>query len=481
MNSAHTLQKKHRYITPQQHITKDTILLRALLQKNREFFETGKTRDVVFRITQLKMLKTAIKANRDIILKTLWDDLKKPPSEAYAAEIGLVNHEIEYAIAHVKRWVKGRKAGTPRSLSPAKSMIMPEPYGMVLIIGPWNYPFQLILAPLVGAIAAGNTAVLKPSELAPHSSQALADMIGSTFDREYISVVQGGIDTAQDILGEKFDYLFFTGGAKTGKIIMSAAAQHLTPVTLELGGKSPVIVDRSASIDLAAKKIVWGKFINTGQTCLAPDYLLVHRDVKDALLDRIKQYIREFYGENPKLSKHYGRIISQKHFHRLSRILRSGSRVIGGRTDESQLYIEPTVIDNVTMSQPIMQEEIFGPILPVMTFKSLENAASIVNSMPKPLALYLFTGSKESREYMIRNTSSGGVCVNDVVIHIGNYHLPFGGVGESGMGAYHGRTGFETFSHMKSVMIKPQNRDIPKRYPPHSKTGSIFRRTSSKG
>jgi aldehyde dehydrogenase (NAD+) len=450
-------------------ISKNTILLRSLLQRKREFFKQGGPRDVEFRIAQLGKLRNALLTNKDQILKALWDDLKKPGFEAYTSEIGFLIEEIDHAMAQVKRWVKGSKAGTPRAYAPARSMIIPEPYGMVLIIGPWNYPFQLVIAPLVGAIAAGNTAVLKPSELAPRTSDVVAGIIGAIFDSEYVSVVRGGAEITQELLNEKFDYIFFTGGAETGKLIMQAASKHLTPVTLELGGKSPAIVDRNISIDMAAIKIAWGKYLNAGQTCLAPDYALVHQDVKNEFIERIKYYIHEFYGENPKLSKSYSRIVNERHFHRIARLLRSGTKVIGGRIDSSQLFIEPTVIDEVNLNQPIMKEEIFGPVLPVMKYKNDNEAAAIVKSLPKPLALYIFSRNRKMVDFMIRNTSSGSVCVNDVVIQIGNYYLPFGGVGESGMGAYHGKSGFETFSHMKGIMMRSRFADIPRRYPPYEK------------
>jgi aldehyde dehydrogenase (NAD+) len=476
MNVARNIKVQDKNIAPQLHISKETILLRALFQKNREYFEAGNTRGVDFRIKQLRKLRDAIKKNEDYIIKALWEDLKKPAYEAYFSEIGILYQEINHAIKNVKKWTKPQKAGAPFFLWPSRNRIVPEPYGMTLIIGPWNYPFHLIIAPLIGAITAGNTAVLKPSELSPRTSKALSDIIGSAFDREYIAVVQGGVEVTRELLNEKFDYIFFTGGTEIGKIIMETAARSLTPVTLELGGKSPVIVDRDASLDIAAKKIVWGKFLNAGQTCLAPDYLLVHQDVKKELMERIRYHIREFYGDHPKESKSYGRIINLKHFQRLSRLLGSGNTVAGGGKDESQLYIEPTVLDGVTPGQPVMQEEIFGPILPVLTFKKLEVALSIIKRMPKPLALYLFSNNKKTRDYIIGNTSSGGVCVNDVILHMGNYNMPFGGVGESGMGSYHGRAGFETFSHLKSVLIKPRLLDIPVRYPPYTGSLNLLRR-----
>jgi aldehyde dehydrogenase (NAD+) len=474
MNVANKAKTDHKYALQQRHISKETILTRSLLQKNREFFNSGGTRDIEFRIAQLRKLRDAISINKGRILKALWEDLKKPGFEAYTSELGMVLQEIDYALVHLKRWAAGRAAGTPRVFSPAKSRIMPEPYGMVLIIGPWNYPFQLTLAPLVGAIGAGNTAILKPSELAPRSSEVLAGIIGAAFDPKYIAVVQGGVDITHELLNEKFEYIFFTGGTEIGKIIMRAAANNLTPVTLELGGKSPVIVDKDSSLDMAAKKIAWGKFINAGQVCLSPDYLLVHYEVKEELLKRIKGYIREFYGDNPKLSKSYGRIINERHFHRITRLLRSGVKITGGRADLSQLYIEPTVIDEVSLNQPLMKEEIFGPILPVIAYRNLDGALSIIKSLPKPLAVYIFSNNKKTVERIINGTSSGGICVNDLVIQIGNYFTPFGGVGASGMGTYHGKASFDTFSHNKSIMIRSRFIDIPSRYPPYGKRHKGF-------
>ncbi len=469
MNLAHQTRPSNKYILNQRPIDKNTILLRSLLQRNREFFNTGKTNDIRFRITQLKKLRESILANKDEMLKALWEDLKKPGFEAYIGEIGIVLNEIEHALANIRQWTKGRRTGTPAIYSPARSLILPEPYGMVLIIGPWNYPFQLTLAPLVGAIAAGNTAIIKPSELAPRSAEVLARIVASAFDNEYVSVTIGGIEISQELINERFDYIFFTGGPEIGKIVMQAASRNLTPITLELGGKNPAIVDNEISLKAVAKKITWGKFLNAGQSCLAPDYLLVHQEAKDELLQRIKENIHEFYGENPKLSRDYARIVNEHHFHRIARLLRSGRKITGGRIDLSQLYIEPTVIDEVTITQPLMKEEIFGPILPVMSYKNLNEAVSVVKSLPKPLAVYIFSNNGKKREFIIRNTSSGGVGVNDVLIHIGNYYLPFGGVGNSGMGAYHGKSSFDTFSHLKSVMMSSRLKDFRLIYPPYGK------------
>jgi acyl-CoA reductase-like NAD-dependent aldehyde dehydrogenase len=393
--------------------------------------------------------------------------MKKPQREAYASEIGMVLHEINYAIGNLKSWAKPRRVRTPRDHFLASSFIYAEPLGVILIIGPWNYPFQLVLSPLVGAIAAGNCSVLKPSEIASASSDVIASLIGHHFEPGFITVIQGGAETTQRLLAEKFDYIFFTGGTRVGKIVMEAAAKHLTPVTLELGGKSPCIVDRDVHIEYAARRITWGKFLNAGQTCVAPDYLLVDRSIKDELLERMKTCIREFYGDDPSRSPDYGRVISERHFDRLSQLLQGGKIIIGGDADAGDRYIAPTVIDHVSWNDEIMQEEIFGPILPVIEYGDLEEAISAINGRPKPLSLYFFSRNRGNQERVLRETSSGGVCINDTIIHLGTRTLPFGGVGESGMGSYHGKASFDTFSHQKSVLRRSFLFDTKLRYPPY--------------
>ena len=452
MNLAQNITQKVQPLRRDHPINKEIILINALFQQQREYFTRGHTLDLSFRMSQLRKLRVAIDKNRERILEALREDLKKPPFEAYASEIALINREINYTLKHLKKWMRGRREGTPLFLRPSSSRILPEPYGVTLIIGPWNYPFQLTLLPLVGALAAGNTAIIKPSELTARSEQVIHDILSETFDRSHVAVIQGGVETTRALLEHPFDYIFFTGSTEVGRVVMEAAARNLVPVTLELGGKSPVIVDRDASVDLAAWRIAWGKFLNAGQTCIAPDYVLAHRDIKKDLIERIRHYIREFYGENPKASPDYARIVNERHFHRLIRLIKSGKRITGGQTDEKQLYIAPTVFDEITPNHPIMKEEIFGPLLPVMEFGTLEEALEIIRGFPKPLALYIFSGKKETAERVIRETSSGGVVINDVVLHVSNHHLPFGGVGESGMGAYHGKSSFIAFSHQKSVM-----------------------------
>jgi aldehyde dehydrogenase (NAD+) len=451
-----------------------------IISKQRDFFKTGKTKDVAFRIDQLKILKQAIVEHQPAIIKALRADLNKPEFEAYATEVWVLK-EIDYAIKHIKSWTKPKKAAIGIEQFPGFGRIYAEPLGMVLIIGSWNYPFQVIIAPLVGAIAAGNCAILKPSEIAPHTSTVLANIIQKYFEPAYIAVVEGGIEISQQLLAEKFDHIFFTGGTAIGKIVMQAAAKHLTPVTLELGGKSPCIVDSDLNIEYTAKRITWGKFINAGQTCIAPDYLLVNKKIKQDLLDSIKKCIREFYGSEPAASPDYARIINQKHFSRLVEFLKDGEIVIGGETNSAERYIAPTVINNVSLSEPVMQDEIFGPILPVVEYDDFSEAIAIINEKPKPLALYLFSKNKNLQEQVCRETSSGGVCINDCVMQVAVSSLPFGGVGDSGIGSYHGKASFDTFSHYKSVLNRSMWLDQKFRYAPYQGKLQLLKRLISKG
>jgi aldehyde dehydrogenase (NAD+) len=445
-----------------------------IICQQRNFFTTGKTKNITFRIEQLKTLKQAVLGHKEAILEALKADLHKPEFEAYATEIGVLK-EIDYAIKHINTWAKPQKVAVPFEQLPAKARIYPEPLGVVLIIGPWNYPFQLIISPLVGAIASGNCAILKPSESAPNTSRILSKMIAEYFDPAYIAVVEGGVETSQKLLAEKFDHIFFTGGTTVGKIVMEAAAKHLTPVTLELGGKSPCIVDIDINIEATAKRITWGKFINAGQTCIAPDYLLVDKRIKNQLLDEIGKCLKKFYGDNPANSPDYGRIITQKNFDRLVNLLKNGEIIIGGETNRSERYIAPTVIENVSLTDPIMQEEIFGPILPVIEYSEISEAIALINFHPKPLALYLFTQNKNLQKRVLQETSSGGVCINDTVMQVGVSSLPFGGVGDSGIGSYHGKASFDTFSHYKSVLHKPFWLDIKLLYPPYKGKLSLLK------
>lgn len=442
------------------------LAVQEILPQQRKFFSTGKTKDIAFRLTQLKNLKQAVLDNKEEIVAAVKADLNKPLFESYLTEIGVVK-EIDYAIKNLKKWSKPKKVATPIDQLPGSAFIYPEPLGVVLIIAPWNYPFQLTISPLVGAIAAGNCAIVKPSEISANTSSIIAKILQKTFDTEYIAVVEGGIETSQQLLQQKYDHIFFTGGTAIGKIVMEAAAKNLTPVTLELGGKSPCIIDSDINIEYTARRIAWGKFINAGQTCIAPDYLLVNQAIKKPLLDSIKNCVQEFYGDDPETSPDFGRIINQKQFNRLAQLLNSGDIIVGGKTNPDTCYIAPTLIDNVSLDVPIMQEEIFGPILPVIEYNNLEEAISIVNNQPKPLALYFFSKNQEYQQQVLQQTSSGGVCINDTIMHIGVTELPFGGVGNSGIGSYHGKASFDTFSHQKSVLKKSFLLDIKVRYAPY--------------
>jgi acyl-CoA reductase-like NAD-dependent aldehyde dehydrogenase len=448
--------------------------VKDIIRQQREFFATGKTKDVEWRIEQLKRLKQAIVDDQEAIVTAVKADLGRPDFEAYF-EIAAIS-EINYALKHLKSWVKPKKVATSIDQFPASAKIYPEPLGVVLIISPWNYPFQLMISPLTGAIAAGNCAVLKPSEVAVNTSRVIADIIQKTFDPAYIAVVEGGVETSQQLLEEKFDHIFFTGGTAIGKIVMQAAAKHLTPVTLELGGKSPCIVDSDVDLKYAAKRITWGKYLNAGQTCIAPDYLLVDRRIKSELLTEIQKCVEEFYGDDPAQSPDYARLISRRHFERLEPLLKDGEIVMGGQTKPEEKYIAPTVMDQVSWESPVMQEEIFGPILPVLEYTDFKEAIAQINARPKPLALYIFSKDKQKQEQVLQETSSGGVCINDTVMQVGVSTLPFGGVGDSGIGSYHGKASFDTFSHYKSVLKKGFRFDPNWRYPPYKDKLSLLKR-----
>lgn len=438
-----------------------------IVNEQRLFFNTNQTKPLSFRLEQLKILKQALLDNEISIKKALKTDLNKPELEAYITEIGICLEEIKYTIKHLKSWTKPQKVSTPLPYLPATSKIYAEPVGIVLIIGAWNYPLQLVISPLVGAIAAGNCAVIKPSEIALNTSNLLSEIIPKYFDPAFISVVEGGKEVTQQLLAEKFDHIFFTGSTQVGKSIMSAAAKQLTPVTLELGGKSPCIVDAETNLEHTVRRIVWGKFLNAGQTCVAPDYLLVDKSIKQELLEKIKQTIQEFYGMTPETSPDYARIINQHHFNRLVELLKTGKIIAGGETNSRERYIAPTVIDAITPEDAIMQEEIFGPILPVLEYNTIQEAIAFVNAQPKPLALYFFSHNQQHQQQVLQQTSSGGVCLNDTIVHMAFPGLPFGGVGASGMGRYHGKASFDTFSHQKSVLNKSFWLDIKLRYAPY--------------
>ncbi len=441
----------------------DTIV--KLIAAQRAFFASHQTKDIDFRLTQLRKLKQNIQKYQERIQQALWVDLHKSPEEAYLTEISIVTSEIDNHIKHLKKWAKPKKVSTPIHLQPSSSKILFEPLGVALIVAPWNYPFQLLFNPLVGAISAGCCALLKPSPDAPAIAKVMEEIINETFDANYITVVQGGRKTNTVLFAQAFDIIFFTGSPKVGKVVMRAAAENLTPVILELGGKSPCIVDADADIDIAAKRITWGKLINAGQTCIAPDYLFAHHSIKDELLDKIAGNVKSMYGENIKQSRFYPRIINDGAFERLSGLLNQGKIHSGGKIDVEERFMEPTIIDEVKPDFAIMQEEIFGPILPVMTFEHIEETIDYINKNEKPLAFYYFGKNKKAKE-VLSKTTSGGACINDVLLHIGNHNLPFGGVGNSGMGHYHGQESFLAFSHKRAVLTSPTWFDLSLKYVP---------------
>ncbi|MCD7034255.1 aldehyde dehydrogenase [Metabacillus sp. GX 13764] len=426
-----------------------------LTLKQQSFFRSGKTKDLTFRMEMLTKLKDLVSSHEQDIIDALKADLNKPEAEAKRAEAGLVLGEINFMMENLSSWAARKEAKTPASHAGAVSFIVPEPYGSALIIAPWNYPFQLAVNPLVGAIAAGNCAVLKPSELTPHTSRLLAKMINENFPEEYLHVVEGEVETSTALLKEKFDYIFFTGSTGVGRIVAEAAAKHLTPVTLELGGKSPVIVSEDADLDEAAARIVRGKFANAGQTCVAPDYILAHRNVKDQLIAKLKEAVTETYGENISENPDFPHVVSERHFDRLQKFLGNGKLVLGGYSDKAQLFIEPAILDGITWEDPVMQDEIFGPILPVLVFDELPEAIESIVKRPKPLALYLFSDDEAVQDEVLNTISFGGGAINDTISHMTSHYLPFGGVGDSGMGAYHGQASFDTFTHFKSMLKRP--------------------------
>lgn len=440
--------------------------LAELTAAQRAYFLTDATRPVSGRLKALDDFRLAILKREGKIYAALKADLHKSEFEAYMTEVGMVLDELRFVSKHVRGWASPHSVHTPLAQFPSKSFRLPEPYGVVLIMSPWNYPFQLSLEPLIGAIAAGNCAVVKPSAYAPHTSQVIAELIADCFPPEYVSVVQGGRRENQDLLKQRFDYIFFTGSVAVGKLVMESASRYLTPVSLELGGKSPCIVDQTADLKIAARRLAFGKFLNAGQTCVAPDYLLVQRSVKDELLRNLMAEIRNFYGENPLENESYPKIINEKHFNRLKGLIRGETVLAGGQTNDRE-QIAPTILDDVSADSPVMQEEIFGPILPVIVYDRLEEAVRFVRGREKPLALYLFTRDRSTERKVLGSLSFGGGCVNDTIIHLATSHMGFGGVGNSGMGSYHGKASFDTFSHYKSMVKKGNWLDLPFRYPPY--------------
>jgi len=440
----------------------------------KSYFFTHETKDVDFRIEQLKKLKRAIRKYEDALNEALWKDLHKSKFEAYATEIGIVLDELSLHIKSLKNWAATKKVKTAVFHYKSESYLHYEPFGVALIIAPWNYPFQLLINPLVSAISAGNCAMLKTSPYTPETARVMGEMIEETFDSKYISVFHGGREINQYLLEEQFDYIFFTGSPMLGKIVMEKAAKHLTPITLELGGKSPAIIDSDAHLELAARRLMWGKLVNAGQTCIAPDYLFVHKQVKDKVLALMKEEIHKFFGENPQDSPDYPRVVNLANVERLKELMKSGKVYEGGNVDANDRYIAPTILIDVSHDSAIMQEEIFGPVLPVLEFDHIDEVINFVNARPKPLALYYFSESSSKQKDILNRTSSGGGCINDTLMHIANHHLPFGGVGNSGMGRYHGKYGFEAFSNMRSIIKKSTLLDVPVRYAPYDdKLGMI--------
>ncbi|GAB3067728.1 aldehyde dehydrogenase [Salinicoccus sesuvii] len=435
----------------------------SIFNRQKQFYQSGKTRTLAFRIEALKQLKRGIQYYESDLLKAMKKDFNKGEAEAYLTEIGYVYNEINYTIKNLENWAETTKVKTPATHTGSISKVYKEPYGVVLIIAPWNYPFNLTIAPLIGAVSAGNTAILKPSEHTPTVAGVISNIIALAFPEKYVASVEGGIETNQSLLSLPFNYIFYTGSSHVGKIVMQSAAKHLTPITLELGGKSPAIVTKNADIKIAAKRIVWGKFLNAGQTCVAPDFVYVDASVKASLIYHMKRYTKKFYNNAFKTGT-YMNIVNEQHFERLNDLIQ-GNVVYGGTARRATLTIEPTIIDDVDFSDDIMQEEIFGPILPVLEFRSLDKALLDVRDLPDPLALYIFTDKKSEAKTVIRSVPFGGGAVNDTVFHLANPHLPFGGRGNSGMGKYHGKYSFDTFTHEKSILHQTTAFDFPFRYP----------------
>lgn len=448
--------------------------MQNILNRQREFFKSGKTLPVKARLEYLKKLKEVIKANEQEIFDAIYKDLGKSSTEAYMCEVGLSLDEISYFQKNLKKFAKDKTVFTPITNFHARSYIKSVPWGNVLIISPWNYPFLLSIEPLIDAIAAGNTVVIKPSAYSPYTSEIVRKIVKEVFPEEYVAVVTGGREENKALLEMKFDYIFFTGSSNVGKEVLRKAAENLTPVSLELGGKSPCIIDKSANLKLAAKRIVFGKFVNCGQTCVAPDYIYCDKGVKDELIGYIRQEISKQLGENPLENKNYGKIINEKHFNRLCGLINQDKVVAGGKTLPETLKIEPTVMDNITWDDAVMKEEIFGPILPVMIYDNLDEVIDIVESKPHPLALYIFSCDKKNINKVTERCRYGGGCVNDVVVHLATPEMPFGGCGESGMGSYHGKFGFDTFTHKKSILDKKTWFDLPIRYQPYSNLQNLL-------
>lgn len=439
-----------------------------MVSRLRNTYATGKTRSLQWRIQQLQQVKKMTLDNEDKIREALLADLGKCQLEAWSAEISYIATEVDHTIKHLKKWMKPRKVKTPLVAMPGKSYIQPEPLGVALIIGAWNYPWQLVIAPYVAALSAGNCAILKPSELAANTSRLMAELVPKYLDGDAVAVVEGGVEESTELLKQRFDHILYTGGEAVGKIVMRAAAEHLTPVTLELGGKSPCIVDKSANLDVSVARIAWCKWMNAGQTCVAPDYVLVDESVKDTFIAKLQQKIREFYGEDASKSADYARIINERHWSRIMGLLDGQSIITGGNGEQESRFIAPTLVSEPDPESALMQQEIFGPVLPVLTYRKLDEAVHFINQRPKPLAMYIFSKDKSVSQSVLQQTSAGSVCVNDGMMFMTNQDLPFGGVGTSGMGSYCGQAGFDTFSHLKAVMERSFALDVDVRYPPYN-------------
>ena len=443
-------------------------MIKDILQTQRDFFQMQQTKDVAFRKQSLKRLQEEIVKREDAICDALYADFKKPKFETLAAETQFVLAELNYTLKKIDSWASPTRVSASWMNWPSSDYIYKEPYGAVLVIAPWNYPFQLAIAPLIGAIAAGNTAVVKPSEVTPHTAAIISEIIKAVFDPAHVTVVEGGVEVSQQLLAETWDYIFFTGSPQVGKIVYESAAKHLTPVTLELGGKNPCIVDDTASIALTAKRIVWGKFLNAGQTCIASDYILVHENVKDKLVEALKENITKCYGQNVEASPDFSRMVSDKHYKNLKDMLEGEDILFGGHSNDADYFLSPTLVNEPKMDSKLMEGEIFGPILPVISYKTEDDIHKYITNYGKPLAAYVFSNNKKFQQKIINTYSFGGGAINDTVIQITNKRLPFGGVGQSGIGAYHGKITFDIFSHHKAIIKKANWFEAPVRYPPYN-------------
>ncbi|WP_201318726.1 aldehyde dehydrogenase [Paenibacillus sp. EPM92] len=449
-----------------------------MILEQKKYFYSGATKDIEFRKEQLIKLKTAIQTNEKEIIDALYKDLRKSEFEAYATEVGLVLNSISHMIKHIDKWVRPVQVKTPLQFQPGKSFIVRDPYGVVLIIGPFNYPFQLVIEPLLGAIIGGNTAIIKPSELSIHTTAIIKKIVEEIFEEKYIRIVEGEKELVQQLIHAPFDYIFFTGSIEVGKIVMRAAAERLTPISLELGGKSPVIVDETANLGIAAKRIIWGKFTNAGQSCVAPDYLFVHASIYERFIEKLKKTIEQYYGENPQKSPDFGRIINERHFQRIEQVLEADAHLItfGGQKDISELYMAPTFLEGVTWESKVMESEIFGPILPIMKYTDITQAIHEIRQLTKPLAAYLFSENEQAVQFFLQELPFGGGSINDTMSHVGNVYLPFGGVGSSGMNVYHGKASYESFTHPKSILKRSTKLASDLSYPPYKEKVKIVRK-----